>query len=326
MFRFIVIPIFLALSILLCVSTFTIQETERGITLRFGKAIRDKTNKPIILNPGLHIKIPLIDIIKKFDSRIQTLNIQEDRYLTMENKDLIVDSYLKWKIIDFNRYYVATGGGNLYQAENSLKRKFSDRLRSEFGRLKVKDIITDSRRKLTAEIRDTLNKGTFQALQTNENIPNSISFLLKKEKYKANDINLNSVNKLGIEVVDVRIKRIELPNEVLEVIYQGMRAEREAVARRHRSQGKEEAVKIRAIADKTATQILSEAKRTALKLQGDGDSIASKLFSDMFKRDPEFYFFVRTLQTYEKIFNKNTNDIIIMSPNSSFLQYMKVPN
>ncbi|MGP1939676.1 MAG: protease modulator HflC [Arsenophonus sp. ET-DL9-MAG3] len=325
------IVIIIAGLVMFYASIFTVQQIERGIILRFGKVMRDNENKTIIYQPGFHFKIPFIEIVKMLDARIQTLDIQADRYLTRENKDLMVDSYLKWRITDFSRYYVATGGGNPHQAETLLKRKFSDRLRSEFGRLNVKDIITDSRGRLTIDVRDALNKGSISSdteaiKETNQTI---ISTTVHFDKNIKDDnlvpINPNSMLALGIEVVDVRIKRIELPNEVSEAIYQRMRAEREAVARQHRSQGQEEAMKIRAVADKTVTETLAEADRTSLRLHGEGDAIANKLFADAFNQDPNFYAFIRSLRAYEKSFNRNGEDVMVLSPDMDFLRYMQVP-
>ncbi|MGP1923570.1 MAG: protease modulator HflC [Arsenophonus sp. NEOnobi-MAG3] len=323
------IVIIVATLVVLYMSIFTVQQTERGIILRFGKVVRDGDNKPIIYEPGLHLKIPFIEMIKMLDARIQTLDIQADRYLTRENKDLMVDSYLKWRITDFSRYYVATGGGNPYQAETLLKRKFSDRLRSEFGRLNVKDIITDSRGHLTIDVRDALNKGsssdTDSTKDADQAIASAAARFYKEIKGNLPVVNPNSMAALGIEVVDVRIKRIELPSEVSEAIYQRMRAEREAVARQHRSQGQEEAVKIRAAADKTVTETLAEAERTALRLHGEGDAMATKLFADAFNQDPDFYAFIRSLRAYEKSFSKNGDDVMVLSPDSDFFRYMQAP-
>lgn len=310
-------------------SFFSIQEIEKGIILRFGKVVRDKKQKPILYNSGLHIKIPFIETVKKLDSRIQTLNVQADRYLTKENKDLIVDSYLKWKINDFSKYYVATDGGNKYQAENLLKRKFSDCLRSEFGRLNVKSIITDSRVRLTVDVRKSLNEGveSNKVLENKKEENFNLTPFFNKEKInnKLED-KYSSISALGIEVLDVRIKRIELPNEVSEAIYQRMRAEREAVARQHRSQGQEKAVKIRAIADKTVTETLAESERIALKIKGEGDAIAIKLFADAFNKDPDFYIFIRSLRAYKKSFDKKSDNVMVLSPNSDFFRYMKIKN
>nr|ELR5144921.1 protease modulator HflC [Providencia rettgeri] len=308
-------------------SIFIVPQTDRGIVLRFGKVLRDSENKPIIYEPGLHFKVPFIETVKMLDARIQTLEIQADRYLTSENKDLMVDSYLKWRVTDFSRYYVATGGGNPYQAETLLKRKFSDRLRSEFGRLSVKDIITDSRGRLTIDVRDALNKGsaTDEAMKdADAAIADAAKRVEEETNLKPLVVNANSMAALGIEVVDVRIKRIELPNEVSEAIYARMRAEREAVARQHRSQGQEEATKIRAVADKTVTETLAEAERTALTYRGEGDAMATKLFADAFNQDPEFYAFIRSLRAYEQSF-KSGEDVMVMSPDTDFFRFMKAP-
>ncbi|BGI50864.1 MAG: protease modulator HflC [Arsenophonus endosymbiont of Ceratovacuna japonica] len=323
-----VIVIIIIILVLLRMSFFTIQQTERGIILRFGKVVRDSDHKPIVYNPGLQLKIPFIETVKMLDARIQTLDVQADRYLTRENKDLMVDSYVKWRINDFSRYYVATGGGNIYQAETLLKRKFSDRLRSEFGRLNVKDIITDSRGRLTVDVRDALNRGseidTESTKDSDKAIESAVIHFYKEIKSDLITVNPNSMTALGIQVVDVRIKRIELPSEVSEAIYQRMRAERESVARQHRSQGQEEAVKIRAIADKTVTETLAEAERSALKLRGEGDAIATKLFADIFNQDRDFYSFIRSLRAYEKSFNKNGHDVMIFNSDTDFFRYMKI--
>lgn len=306
---------------------FLLSLADRGIVLRFGKVVRDADNKPIIYEPGLHFKVPFIETVKMLDARIQTLEIQADRYLTSENKDLMVDSYLKWRITDFSRYYVATGGGSSDQAETFLKRKFSDRLRSEFGRLSVKDIITDSRGRLTVDVREALNVGSASDESTKEvdaEIASAAARVEEETNLTPLVANANSMAALGIEVVDVRIKRIELPNEVSEAIYARMRAEREAVARQHRSQGQEEATKIRAVADKTVTETLAEAERTALTLRGEGDAMATKLFADAFNQDPEFYAFIRSLRAYEHSFNSG-EDVMVLSPDTDFFRFMKAP-
>ncbi|KLN97925.1 protease modulator HflC [Moellerella wisconsensis] len=319
------IVIIIAILAVFYTSVFIVPQTDRGIVLRFGKVMRDAENKPIIYEPGLHFKVPFIETVKMLDARIQTLEIQADRFLTSENKDLMVDSYLKWRITDFSRYYVATGGGNTFQAETLLKRKFSDRLRSEFGRLSVKDIITDSRGRLTVDVRDTLNKGSATDIEeADQAIASAAARVEQETNLKPLVVNPNSMQALGIEVVDVRIKRIELPNEVSEAIYARMRAEREAVARQHRSQGQEEAVKIRAIADKTVTETLAESERISLTLRGEGDAMATRLFADAFNQEPNFYAFIRSMRAYEQSF-KSGEDVMVLSPDTDFFRYMKAP-
>ncbi|PKC36885.1 cell division protein FtsH [Pantoea ananatis 15320] len=312
-------------------SLFVVQEGERGIVLRFGKVLRDSENKPQVFAPGLHFKIPFIETVKMLDARIQTMDNQADRFVTKEKKDLIVDSYIKWRISDFSRYYLATGGGDVSQAEVLLKRKFSDRLRSEMGRLDVKDIVTDSRGRLTTDVRDALNTGTAGgddevATPAADDAIASAAARVERETNSSEPApNPNSMAALGIQVVDVRIKQINLPTEVSDAIFNRMRAEREAVARSQRSQGQEEAEKLRAQADYQVTRTLAEAQREALITRGDGDAEAAKLFANAFSKDPDFYAFIRSLRAYENSFNEN-QDVMVLSPDSDFFRYMKAPS
>ncbi|WP_312546629.1 protease modulator HflC, partial [Pantoea eucalypti] len=241
-------------------SLFVVQEGERGIVLRFGKVLRDGENKPQVFAPGLHFKIPFLETVKTLDARIQTMDNQADRFVTKEKKDLIVDSYIKWRISDFSRYYLATGGGDVSQAEVLLKRKFSDRLRSEMGRLDVKDIVTDSRGRLTTDVRDALNTGSagsddeIATPAADDAIASAAARVERETNSSEPAPNPNSMAALGIQVMDVRIKQINLPTEVSDAIFNRMRAEREAVARSQRSQGQEEAEKLRAQADYQVTR------------------------------------------------------------------------
>lgn len=320
-----IIPI--AVLVLLYSSLFVVMEGQRGIALRFGKVVRDGEKKPLVYKPGLHLKIPLIETVNMLDARIQTMDNQADRFVTKEKKDLIVDSYIKWRISDFSRYYLATGGGDISQAEVLLKRKFSDRLRSEIGRLDIKDIVTDSRGKLMSDVRDALNNGTVDDNAPTTDADNAIADAaarVEKETGKQPPVNPNSMSALGIEVVDVRIKQINLPTEVSDAIYQRMRAEREAVARRHRSQGQEEAEKLRATADYQVTKTLAEAERQGRIVRGEGDAEAAKLYADAFNQDIDFFTFMRSMQAYEDSF-KQGKDIMILSPDSDFFKYMKSP-
>lgn len=326
-----VIGIIIIVLVVLYASVFVVKEGERGITLRFGKVVRDGDNKPLVFEPGLHFKIPLIESVKTLDARIQTMDNQADRFVTKEKKDLIVDSYIKWRISDFSRYYLATGGGDVSQAEVLLKRKFSDRLRSEIGRLDVKDIVTDSRGRLTVEVRDALNSGsagTEDEVSTpaaDDEIAKAAERVAVETNGKVPVVNPNSMAALGIQVVDVRIKQINLPVEVSDAIYNRMRAERDAVARRYRSQGEEEKEKIQATADYEVTKTLAEAERQGRIIRGEGDAEAAKLFADAFSQDPDFYAFIRSLRAYEKSFDNN-QDVMVLSPDSDFFRYMKNPS
>lgn len=310
-------------------SLFVVQEGERGIVLRFGKVLRDSENKPLVYAPGLHFKVPFVESVKTLDARIQTMDNQADRFVTSEKKDLIVDSYLKWRISDFSRYYLATGGGDVSQAEVLLKRKLSDRLRSEIGRLDVKDIVTDSRGRLTLDVRDALNNGSAEEVEATTEADDAIASVAKRVEQETNGkqpaVNPNSMAALGIQVIDVRLKQINLPQEVSSAIYDRMRAERNAVALRHISQGLEEAEKLRATADYERTRTVAEAERTARITRGEGDAEAAKLFADAFSQDPDFYAFIRSLRAYEESFSSG-NDVMVMSPDNDFFRFMKSPD
>lgn len=329
MYKSIITVIIIAL-VVLSGSVFKVNESERGIVLRFSKVLRDGDNKPKVYMPGLHFKIPLIDSVKQLDARIQTAENQEDRFSDRGKKFLIVDSYIKWRISDFSRYYLATGGGHISQAETLLRRKFDDRLRSAIGRLDIRDIITDSRGRLTQEVRDALNSGSTNddeedtSSAADEAIASAAARVERETNGKVAAVNPNSMAALGIEVVDVRIKQISLPTEISEAIFARMRAERQEVARSHRAQGQEQAVKIRAEAEQKASRTRAEAQRQALIMRGEGDAEAAKLYADAYSKDADFYTFLRSLRAYEKSF-QNNNDIMVLSPNSDFFQYMKPP-
>ncbi|ORM53168.1 protease modulator HflC [Pantoea conspicua] len=326
-----IIVLIIIVLVALYASLFVVQEGQRGIVLRFGKVLRDNENKPQVFEPGLHFKIPFLETVKTLDARIQTMDNQADRFVTKEKKDLIVDSYIKWRISDFSRYYLATGGGDVSQAEVLLKRKFSDRLRSEMGRLDVKDIVTDSRGRLTTDVRDALNTGSagnddeIATPAADDAIASAAARVERETNSSEPAPNPNSMAALGIQVVDVRIKQINLPTEVSDAIFNRMRAEREAVARSQRSQGQEEAEKLRAQADYQVTRTLAEAQREALITRGDGDAETARLFAAAFSQDPDFYAFIRSLRAYENSFNNN-QDVMVLSPDSDFFRYMKAPS
>lgn len=293
--KFLPACIVLGLTILYA-SVVEVQEGTRGIMLRFGKVQRDAENKVVIYQPGLHFKIPFIEQMKVLDARIQTLDGTADRFVTVEKKDLLVDSYVKWKVSNFGRFYTATGGGDYRQAANLLRRKVNDRLRSEIGSRTIQDIVSGTRGELMAGAKKALNTGA------------------------------DSTSDLGIEVIDVRVKQINLPNEVSNSIYQRMRAERDAVAREHRSQGEEKAAFIQADVDRKVTIILAQANKQAQQLRGEGDAQAAKLYNDAFSKYPAFFSFVRSMQAYQQSF-KNGNNVMVIDPSKNdFFRYMQAPN
>ena len=272
-------------------SLLVVNEGERAIVSRFGKILKDD-GVTRIYKPGLHIKLPMIDKIKFLDSRIQTMDGAADRFVTSEKKDLMVDSYVKWRILDHEKYYLATNGGNKVQAESLLQRKINNDLRTEFGRRTIKDIVSGSRDELQ---QDALRNAS------------------------------DSAKDLGIEVVDVRVKQINLPANVSSSIYQRMRAERTAVAKEHRAQGREQSEIIRAKTDASVTIQIAEAERKALAVRGEGDAIAAKIYADAYNKDPEFYSFLRSLEAYKASFEGGSN-VMVLEPDSDFFKYMKHAN
>jgi len=270
-------------------SVFIIYEGQRGIVFQFSKIVRDSGSGSMkVFEPGLHFKIPFIQTVRKMDARIQTLDEAPDRFVTSEKKDLMVDSFVKWKIIDFSTYYLRTSG-SIDNARALLKQKVNNGLRSEFGNRTIKDIVSGNRSEIMAK-----------ALESAE----------------------SSREDLGIEVIDVRIKAINLPTEVSTSIYERMRAERTAVAKEHRSQGQEQAEIIRATIDAKVTIMLAEAQKDALEVRGDGDAKAAKVYADAYSQDAEFYSFYRSLEAYENSFNSKS-DIMVVKPDSDFFRFLK---
>ncbi|MGL4716091.1 MAG: protease modulator HflC [Aeromonas sp.] len=281
----------IAVAAMFCFSSlFVVNEGQKGIVVQFGKVKRVESGDARLYEPGLHFKVPFIDQVRKMDARIQTIDSQADRFVTSEKKDLIIDSYVKWKIEDFSRYYLATGGGNKLQAEDLLKRKINNGLRSEIGNRTIKDIVSGER---STVMEDALMK-------------------------------MARSSELGIKVVDVRIKQINLPVEVSSSIYQRMRAERNAVAREHRSQGREQAEILRADIDRKVTVMIADAERNARQLRGEGDAEAAKIYADSYKKDPEFFSFVRSMEAYRKSF-AGGSDLMVLKPDSEFFRYLKSP-
>tara|TARA_E500000075_G_C6959695_1_gene304390 strand:+ start:339 stop:1199 length:861 start_codon:yes stop_codon:yes gene_type:complete len=276
----------LVFSLLLAVlanSLFVITEFERGVKLQFGKLVDDD------LQPGLHFKIPFAEQVRIFDGRILTVDAQPDSFFTSEKKRLIVDSYAKWRIQDVGTYYKATGGIESV-AQNRLANRVNEGLRNQFGDRTLKEVVSGEREELMSNITEGLNKTVLQSL--------------------------------GMEVVDVRVKRIDLPSEVSNQVYRRMTAERTKEATELRSTGKEQAEKIRASADRERTIELANAYRDAEQLRGKGDAEAAGIYADAFSQDEEFYAFMRSLNAYKAAFS-NKGDIMLVEPDSDFFKYLK---
>jgi len=282
--KLLILPVLLVLVFIS--SAFIVSEGQHGIVMQFSKIKRDAEDVPVAFAPGLHFKVPFIDSVRILDTRIQTLDDQADRFVTSEKKDLIIDFYVKWQIEDLATYYLATGG-NKVQAEALLKRKINNGLRSEIGSHTIKEIVSGKR----GEVMETALKRMARS------------------------------SELGIKVVDVRIKKINLPEEVSSSIYKRMRAERTAVAKEHRSQGQELSEVIRANIDRKVSIMLAQADKESAETRGAGDAESSKIYADSYTQDAEFFAFLRSMQAYQKSFS-DKNDVMVLSPDSDFFKYM----
>jgi len=315
--RKLMIPVLVVTIALLLMSLFVIQEGERGMVIRFGRVL-DDNGVSRIYEPGLHFKLPMFDRVKVLDARIQTMDGRSDRFVTSEKKDVLIDTYAKWRIADFGRFYLSTGGGNIMTAEALLERKVTDVLRSEIGSREIKQIVSGPRNK------DILPDSADSEVVTTVAAAEALEVDGERDKIMENVLSgtaESAMADLGVEVVDFRMKKINLPDEISESIYRRMLAERESVARRHRSQGREKAEVIRAQAELEVATVLAEADRTARITRGDADAEAAKIYSDAFSKDPEFYGFMRSLQAYETSFS-DKSDILVLDPKTDFFQYM----
>ncbi len=296
----IVVVLFVVL-IGLSMSLFTVKEGQSVIMMRLGKILlasgqlaspdssSDQSAAPLlarVYHPGLHFKLPLVDQILRFDTRLQTMNVQSSRILTAEQKYVLVDYFAKWRIANLSLYYKRTGGFS-ERAETLLSQKINDALRAEFGRHTITEVISGERM-------------------------NIMALLLKKAQ--------DSAKGLGVQVVDVRIKRIDLPKEVSGSVFDRMRTEREQVATQHRSDGKAMAEKIRAQADAKATVIVATAKEKSAQIKAQGLAVAAKIYAIAYGKDPSFYRFLRSMKLYEKTFNQR-RDFLVLSPNNQALKY-----
>ncbi|MEH0688528.1 protease modulator HflC [Vibrio cholerae] len=316
--RKLMIPVLVVALALMLMSLFVIPEGERGIVIRFGRVLKDNNDVSRIYEPGLHFKMPMFDRVKTLDARIQTMDGRSDRFVTSEKKDVIIDSYVKWRIEDFGQYYLATGGGNALTAEALLERKVTDVLRSEIGAREIKQIVSGPRNN------DVLPDSADADVVTTEAAKEALEIDGQRDQIMQevlNDTRRSALKDLGVRVVDFRMKKINLPDEISESIYRRMRAERESVARKHRSQGREKAEVIRAQAELEVATILAEADKTARVTRGEADAQAAKIYSSAYNKDPEFYGFLRSLKAYEKSFS-DKSDILVLDPKSEFFKYM----
>ena len=316
--RKLMIPILALGLVALLSSLFVIEEGERGIVLRFGRVLKDNNEIAKVYEPGLHFRIPFFDRVEILDAKIQTMDGRSDRFVTSEKKDVIIDSYVKWRIEDFGQFYLATGGGNIGTAQTLLGRKVTDVLRSEIGSREIKQIVSGPRNE------DILPDSTDSDVVTTEAAKEALEVDGERDmimKNVLNDTRKDAMEDLGIHVFDFRMKKINLPDSISRSIYDRMRAERESVARQFRSEGLEQAEVIRAQAELEVATILAEADKSARVTRGDADAKAAKIYADAYNKDPEFFGFLRSLNAYRKSFS-DKSDILVLDPKSDFFKYM----
>jgi len=280
--------IFIILVALLIVVTasnalYVIKETERGVLLQFGEVVKPD------LAPGLHVKIPFVNSVRKFDGRVLTVDSTAERFFTKEKKALIVDSYAKFRVSDTEKFYTATNGEES-RAMALLSQRINDGLRNQVAVRTIQEVVSGERDELMQAI----------------------------------TVQLDAVarEQLGVEIVDVRVKQIDLPPDVSESVYRRMNAEREKEAREHRSQGQELAEGIRAAADREVTVLKANAYRDSELIRGEGDAIATATYAQAFNQDPEFYSFTRSLRAYKDAFS-GQGDVLLLQPDSEFFRYLK---
>jgi membrane protease subunit HflC len=269
--------------VVMAMSIFTVDQRQFAVVFQLGEM------KRAISEPGLYFKVPMVQNVRYFEKRIITLdNAEPERFITSEKKNVLVDSYIKWRIVDPQLYYISVGGDES-RAKTRLNQTVNAGLREEFGKRTVHDVVSGSRDKIMDQMR---------------------------EKADAD------ARKIGVQIVDVRLKRVELPTEVSEAVYRRMEAERKRVANELRSEGSAEAEKIRADADRQREVIVAEAYRDAQKIKGEGDAKATSTYAQAFGQNPEFYAFYRSLEAYRGSF-KSKSDVLVIEPNSEFFKYMK---
>ena len=262
-------------------SVVVVRDTEKAILLKLGAFERT-------LDPGLNFKVPFVDSVIKFEGRIRTLDTPPDRVLSSEAKPLSVDSFVKYRIIDAETYYTSTNGGQDSVAEDTLQRRVKDKLRNEFGKRSLNEVVSGDRDGLMLALKNSLGEDS---------------------------------NELGVEIIDFRVKRIDFEREIRASVFERMKTERNRIAEELRAEGRETAERIRADADKRRTIILANATKEAEKTRGEGDAIAAATYAQAYDADSEFYDFTRSLKLIRNSFN-DEGDILLIDPDSDYLKYL----
>jgi len=278
-----VIAILVVLSAIVSGTVFTVDQRQNAIVFQLGQV------KEVVTKPGLNFKIPLLQNVRLFDMRILTYDDAEPlRFLTQGNRPLLVDSFVKWRIIDVQQYYVSVRGEE-FEAARRIRQTVSGTLREQFGARTLQEVVSGQRDALMSDVRKLVDQ---------------------------------DLKRIGVEIIDVRLKRVDLPQEVSESVYGRMQAERKRIANELRATGAAEAEKIRADADRQREVILAEAYRDAQRVRGEGDAKAANIYASAFSQNPEFYSFYRSMEAYRSTF-RGRNDLMLIEPNSDFLRYFR---
>jgi membrane protease subunit HflC len=262
---------------------YIVKQTERAILLRFGQIVEAD------IPPGLHFKMPWVNTVRKFDGRVLTVTADAQRYLTLEQKALVVDSFAKWRIVDVEKYYTSSSGEES-RTSNLLAQRINDGLRNKFGERDLQEVVSGQRDLLMEEL--------------------------------TRELNLSTAEEYGIEVIDVRVKQIELPLDVRASVYERMTSERQREAQQLRSRGNELAIGIEADADRQEAVLLVEAYRDSETIRGEGDAQAAATYAGAYSKDEEFYAFTRSINSYQESFS-NKGDILLVDPDSEYFKYLR---
>ena len=273
------------LGLILAMSMYTVDQRKAAVKFQLGEVVA------VITKPGLYFMVPLLQNVKLYDMRIQTLDARDaERFLTSENKNVLVDSFVKWRIIDVKQYFVSVRGDSI-AAESRINQTVNDALRAEFARRTVHDVVSGEREKVMETVADKVDK---------------------------------DVKGIGVEVVDVRLKRVDLVPEISSDVYRRMESERKRVANELRATGQAEGEKIKAEADRARQIIVAEAYRDAQRVKGEGDAQAARIYAEAFQRNAEFYSFYRSMEAYRTGL-RNKSDVMVLDPSSDFFKYFKQP-
>jgi membrane protease subunit HflC len=273
------------IGLILAMSLYTIDQRKAAIKFQLGEVVALQTE------PGLYFQIPLVQNVRMFDTRIQTLDTRDaERFLTSENKNVLVDSFVKWRVIDVRQYYVSVRG-DAVAAEARINQTVNDALRAEFAKRTVHDVISGERDKIMSTVADKVDA---------------------------------DVKGIGVEVVDVRLKRVDLVPEISSDVYRRMESERKRVANELRATGQAEGEKIKAEADRARQIIVAEAYRDAQRLKGEGDAQASRVYADAYQKNPEFFSFYRSMEAYRQSL-RSKSDVLVLDPSSDYFKYLKNP-